>query len=193
MASKRVVWPYAAVTAIGDRLTWKEHKNLNQLDDGGWLALGEAYWAVQRWDDAVKTWTPLMEQHRAPVETYQRAVNFRLLTGWVKKRRAGRRLVDGIPARWSGSLYVGAVQPPFDESGAKTALKRQPNWTRPGQPMLPSYPGPTKSRSGSPPESRLVEIGRALGSVGEWNLALISFEKAADTQPAVCAGLGLSQ
>ena len=160
-------------------------KNLNQLDDAGWLTLGEAYWAVQRWDDAVKTWSPLMEQHRAPVEIYQRAVNLRLLTGWVEEA-----------ARWAGAWWatfpqdgraaymLGLSSLPFDEAGAKTALEAasalDPSWSANVAILTQAIDKPGLD---APQESRLVESGRALGSIGEWSLALVVFEKARSVNP----------
>ncbi len=160
-------------------------KNLNQLDDAGVLTLGEAYWSVQRWDDAIKTWTPLMEQHRAPVETYQRAVNLRLLTGWVEEAARWARLWWATyPKDGRAAYMLGLSSLPFDESGAKTALtaasKLDTGWSANVSILLQAL---SKSTSGSPPESRQVEIGRALGSIGAWSLALVSFEKAETLNP----------
>ncbi len=160
-------------------------EKLNQLDDAGWLTLGEAYWTVQRWDEAIQIWTPLMEQHRAPAEIYQRAVNLRLLTGWVEDA-----------ARWAGAWWttypqdgraaymLGLSSLPFDESGAKSALegaaRLDSSWAANVSILTQAL---AKTPADSPPEARLVETGRALGSIGEWNLALVSFEKAQVINP----------
>ncbi len=171
-----------AALAIADLETAQK---LNQLDDSGWLTLGEAYWTVQRWDEAIKVWTPLMEQHRAPAEIYQRTVKLRLLTAWVEEA-----------ARWAGlwwttypqdgraAYMLGLASLSFDETGAATALEAaarlSPGWAANVAILTQTL---AKMPPDLPPESRLVETGRALGSIGEWNLALVSFEKAQALNP----------
>ena len=185
------LWQQAGSTALrsGDGLLaivdLQRAKSLNQLDDAGVLTLGEAYWSVQRWDEAIKIWTPLMEQRQTPVEMYQRAVNLRLLTGWVEEA-----------ARWAGiwwqtypqdgraAYMLGLSSLVFDQPGAMNALSAAASldkgWSANVSILLQAL---SKTPADSPPESRLVEIGRSLGSVGEWNLALVSFEKAKTLNP----------
>jgi tetratricopeptide (TPR) repeat protein len=160
-------------------------KNMNQLDDAGWLTLGEAYWTLQRWDEAVKIWAPLMEQHRAPVEIYQRAVNLRLLTGWVEEAaRWASAWWATYPQDGRAAYMLGLASLPYDEPGAVTALRAasglDPGWSANVTIITQAI---SKLALDSPPESRLVETGRALGSVGEWSLALVSFEKAKTLSP----------
>jgi tetratricopeptide (TPR) repeat protein len=160
-------------------------QKLNQLDDAGRQALGEAYWTVQRWDEAVQIWTPLMEQHRAPVEIYQRAVNLRLLTGWVEEAaRWASAWWATFPQDGRAAYFLGLASLPFDESGAQTALEAasslDPAWSANVSVLNRAL---SKLTIESPPEAHLVEIGRALGSIGEWNLALVSFDKAKTLNP----------
>ncbi len=160
-------------------------KSLNQLDDTGLLTLGEAYWTVQRWEEAIKIWAPLMEQQRVPGEIYQRAVNLRLLTGWVEDAaRWAKAWWQAFPQDGRAAYKLGLASLPIDEGEAQKALtaasRLDPGWTANVAILMRVI---SNAAPDSPAEARLVEIGRGLGSIGEWSLALIAFENAKRINP----------
>lgn len=151
-----------------------------RLDLKGQLLLGEALWQTKDYDKASFFWEALRTQKLLPAENYHRLV-------WLHRERAEIEQAAYLAVEWLESY-------PVDPNAAYQAtilqaaiLGNRAELAFASLELLDSSRAfqlnslrkalmPTDSQQ--PQEYHLVQVGRELGNLAEWDLALWDFEKA---------------
>ncbi len=159
---------------------------LGLLDDGGRLSLGEAYWANQDPAAALNAWEPLVVSGRAPEEIYQRAMDYhRTRNEWEETVRIAQAWWQVYPRSGQAAWAFGILGLALGTDSAPTALwlsgSLTPARAEAGQVLLGAL---QQVMPDAPQEYRAVQVGRALGGLGEWEMALLAFERAQRINPA---------
>jgi tetratricopeptide (TPR) repeat protein len=171
--------PDLAITSL------ESAQQLNAMDDSGRLALGEAFWAKSEQDQALATWEPLIANGKAPAEVFQRSIQSRRSIGNLEDAlRLAAEWSRAEPGNGAAAWNLGLLSLPAHWEQAGAALEKASS-------LDPSFSVQVKvltqaigmAGTDVPAEYRQVEIGRALGSLGEWNLALVAFERAKTINP----------
>jgi tetratricopeptide (TPR) repeat protein len=160
-------------------------EQIGQLDPSGRLALGEAFWTKQLKEQALQVWEPLFQQGKAPPEIYHRAILYRRNAGRLEDAvRLAQAWAQASPSNAEAAYTLGLISLPvaWQQSGAAlaAAARLDAGW---GPQVKILAQALQRSGADAPEEYRLVEIGRALGSLGEWDLALAAFEHAQAINP----------
>jgi tetratricopeptide (TPR) repeat protein len=172
--------PDLAITSL------ERAQQINGLDDSGRLALGEAFWTKSQKEQALETWEPLMANGKAPAEVFLRSIQYRRSVGNLKDAlRLAANWSQAEPGNGAAAWNLGLLSLPAHWEQAGPALEKAAS-------LDPSLAAQVKilteaigiSGTDVPAEYRQVEIGRALGSLGEWNLALAAFERAKAINPS---------
>lgn len=158
---------------------------IGQLNPAGRLALGEAYWTEQKKTQALQAWAPLLQQGKAPAEVFRRVIQYRRTSGQLENAVSlAQAWVQFDPANGEAAYILGLFSLPgsWEQSGAAlaAAARLDPGWAARARILTQAL---QRSGADAPAEYRLVEIGRALGGLGEWDLALAAFEHAQKINP----------
>lgn len=149
------------------------------------LTLGEALWSQQKPDQALLVWDRLIETGQAPSSVFQRVVQWKRQAGWFSEafQYAGS-WVTAYPknsqAAYTWDLLAAATQTQLSQTMIFRAAELDPGLTAKVKLFMDAL---GKSPNDAPPELRLLENGRVLGKLGEWDLALAAFLKAQEMNP----------
>jgi tetratricopeptide (TPR) repeat protein len=159
---------------------------LGVLEPEGVLALGEAYWAGENQSKAVQTWELLLKEGRAPSEVYEKVVGLLRSTGqWAEAAQWAQIWWRAYPQNSRAAYSWGILNLAFNGDLSTAALEKaaqlDPGQIEPASLLVQVI---TQMDAQLPLAYRWIEIGRGLGNVGEWELALVAFERAKTENPA---------
>jgi tetratricopeptide (TPR) repeat protein len=185
------IWQQSGLTALqGNRpdlaiSSLEQARQLGLLDNGGHMLLGEAYWAKNLQEQALKTWEPLLLSGKAPSEMYQRVILYWRSAGKLENAvEAASQWSQAQPENGTAAYILGLLSLPEHWKQAGAALEQAARLASGGSAKVKILQGAISvSGAGAPEEYRQVEIGRALGSLGEWDLALAAFSRAVSINP----------
>ena len=163
----------------------EQARELGKLTTPGQRLLGEVYWNRQEKELALTEWKPLMQQGLVSPDVYRRVVQYRRgLGNLVEAAWYAQLWHKNFPSDWTASWQAGLLMLPVDWTkageGLQQAVKLEPTQLASAQALLQVI---SQNETSMPEEYRLVQIGRALGGLGEWDLALAVFEKSKQANP----------
>jgi len=162
--------------------------SLHSLSSGGYLALGDAYLQVGRQEDALAAWRVGLETSADPQlksTLYERQWGaHRALGDYPAAIQDLRALVDLQPASPIWQYQLGLLLA-VDQPQASLAYLVQSAEIDPGlaDQVRTLEVAIQSSRLQADPDYTLLTVGRALASVGEWELAGVAFRRAALARP----------
>jgi tetratricopeptide (TPR) repeat protein len=161
-------------------------RQLGVLEPQGVLALGEAYWASEDQSKAIQTWEQLLKEGRAPSEVYEKVVWLLRTTGQLADAAQWAQIWWQTYSQNGRAAYTwGILNLAFNGDLSLTVLEKaaqlDPGWGEQTSLLIQVM---TQIDVQSPIAYRWIEIGRGLGNVGEWELALAAFERAKVENPA---------
>jgi len=163
----------------------EQARRLGGLDDAGRLSLGEAYWVSQNPGAALAVWEPLLDSGRAPQEIYQRVVQYQRDQGeWQGAARSAQDWWRAYPGSGLAAWIFGGLGLAQDLEPAGLALQLAGSLdlkrAAASRVLLNAL---QQLAQNAPGEYRAVQLGRALGNVGEWELAQTAFDRAKTLNP----------
>lgn len=161
-------------------------RQLGVLEPQAILALGEAYWASEDQSKAIQTWEPLLMAGRAPGEIYEKVVHLLRDTGQFAEAARWAQIwwqvyPENERAAYTWGILNLAVHGNLSTTALEKAAQLDPGGGKPAGLLVQIM---ARIDAQAPIEYRWLEIGRGLGNVGEWELALAAFERAKAENPA---------
>jgi tetratricopeptide (TPR) repeat protein len=158
---------------------------LGGLSEQGWLALGQAYHAVQQDEAALKAWDTGAALHAPAPELLQAAIDLRLEQGNLGSAERSLKALAGLePRNATRWRTLGLIQLALDPPSALSALDQAANLDAQYAPLAQAARRVVISaRASDDPAYKLVIAGRALAGQGEWGLAYQAFARATALRP----------
>ncbi|MCC6146183.1 MAG: tetratricopeptide repeat protein [Anaerolineaceae bacterium] len=148
------------------------------FDSEGAFSLGEAYWQSGKPEQAIKIWKPLVISEEAPPELYS------LLEGLQRQQgdmdgalQTLNYWIERVPDSAYPKLELGFLLAVDNPSSAAEVLNQAINIDRTLSGRLYPLRKALKGESLSK-RDHLMQTGRALAGLGQWDLAEILFERA---------------
>ncbi len=165
--------------------TLEKAAQLGRIENQGSLALGEAYWSQKEFEQALNAWDGLIETGQAPRTVYQRAIQFkreaaRLEEAFQYSQAWKTAYPQDSQAAYTWDVLALATHQAVNAAMLNRAVELDPGLYGKVKPLIDAL---ARVNSESAVEFRLLEAGQALGSTGEWDLALAAFSKAKEINP----------
>ncbi|MBO9367758.1 MAG: tetratricopeptide repeat protein [Chloroflexi bacterium] len=184
------LWEQAGLLAYRAQETeyaiqWLEQARARQaLTLEGWDTLGLAYWKEKQPERALARWQEAQQSAPSVRLLMRQALAYRQLQDWAKEQAALeqwiQRKADDAYAHYRLGLLLLAEDPPRATEELSLALSLEPRL----EPAVVSLQAALQAMNRLPQESaRHLLLGRALGAVEEWELALRLFERARQEDP----------
>jgi tetratricopeptide (TPR) repeat protein len=160
-------------------------RNLGGLSQAGWLALGDAYAQMGQYPLAIETWNARQQAAGASVEVFQRIeAAYRALGDNEGRRRVLQAWADWQPADakvvYRLGLWLAASQPEAGLAVLLRAAQLDPSLYSQARVL---QTGINTAFGVDDPAYRLVQAGRAMISLGEWEAAAEAFGQAVKANP----------
>lgn len=165
--------------------TLEKAAQLGKIENQGSLALGEAYWSQKEFAQALNAWDGLIETGQAPQMVYQRVIQFKRDAGQFDEAfQYSQAWKTAYPqdsqAAYTWDVLALATNQTVNGSMLNRAVELDPGLYVKVKPLVDAL---ARVNSDSLAEFRLLEAGQALGSTGEWDLALAAFSTAKGINP----------
>ena len=188
---REALWQQIGIAALrgGDNAhairALEKANQLQKIGNEGRLALGEADWSQNEFVKALDAWNPMIETGTAPKMIYQRAIQFKRDTGRLEQAfRYAEAWITADPqdslAAYTWDILVLASNGTVNAAMLNRAVELDPSLSSKVKPLVEAL---ARVNPASPDEFRLLESGQALGSIGEWDLALAAFSNAKEINP----------
>ena len=164
--------------------------HLGVLSDVGLISLGEAYLQSGDWLGAVTTWQELVDAGRADEGLYEKIFAVQMdHQAYAGAVHTAEEWIGQFPQNAQAAFKVGLLECVLDPQNAEAALQKAASLDAGLAPQINTL---SKAIATALKESHAgyqrVVIGRALGSLGIWDLARQSFEKATEATPDYAEG-----
>ena len=155
-----------------------------ELSTQGQISLADAWYQTQKYDQALSIWSALIKDPNVD-ESLFKDITDKLTTAGLMEDQVAvyRQWVSKYPDNSQACYRLGLLQSVYDPVEAVTYLSL-------GKSLDSSLSEPTSllldtlaSLQDSDERYRLVMTGRALGNIGEWEIANRAFQKAVDLDP----------
>ena len=151
------------------------------LSEEGWVWLGSSYLSLGELDSAVTAFQAGLKNHNSPMLYGLLAFTYRQQKNWEAERSAleSQLLLDinggDVYARYRLGLLLSVLEPEQALSNLMLASSLNPEFDPAVQTLRTAL-----NLSATQPDAsqQMVTMGRALGLVQEWELAMTAFEKA---------------
>ncbi len=158
----------------------EQARSLRALSTEGELALGDAHQQQGDWEAAAEIWETIVRSSDPPVEVYQRLYTLHMDRGDFPAAIADlQALTTRQPAeadlRYQLGLLLAAYRPETALPYLDQAAELDPKLQKSVQKLTGSI---QRARREEDQAYTLVETGRALASLGEWELASEAFQQA---------------
>jgi len=156
-----------------------------QLSPGGALAMGDALEQLGQFPAAIEAWQSAQAGGGDPVSIYKRVLKVQMqLQDYTAARFSLEQLVRWQPAepdwRYRLGLLLAAQDPEVALVHLSGAADLDPNLVAPTQKLRAAI---QRGRLSEDRAVTLLEAGRALGAIGEWELAAEAFYQATQARP----------
>ncbi len=190
LPSKVDLWEQAGLLAleggnVPSAVAYLERARSSQaLSIEGQIALGDAYQMEGEGDKAVAIWESTALSDQVPAGVYQRLLDFHLGQGNFAQAIADLQALTSIqPAqanfRYQLGLLLAASQPQAALPHLAQAAELDSTLAGPAEKLSESI---QRARREQDPAYTLVEAGRALATMEEWQLAAEAFQRATQTR-----------
>ncbi len=157
----------------------------NELSAEGWLALGDLRRSADQPERAIEAWATALELGAPALEVYQRQLAYYdeiadyLRAGSILAKISALRPAD--PAvQFRLALFLSTQEPDLALARFEQA-SAAPEFNEPARRMIQTIR--RSALISEDPAYSFLEIGRELGALGEWEMAVLAFRRATEANP----------